>query len=220
MKGFVGLSSRRLLQRSGNISSWHRGGHAVRQFAAKGYQVKGRAVDESCSTAAAAGAAGDSNVPTVHSKHPSSHTAQTGLLLLPSPPLPSPIFFCAVNNVGTNIRKPSVEFSESDFSTIFSTNLESAFALSQQFHPLLKAAGSSVLLFNSSVAGEYMTLQAGSELSLLCRLGGPGLQCADKSAAGTMGAHGETAQHNACGRRSQTSALASKPRAHEGARRA
>jgi hypothetical protein len=60
-----------------------------------------------------------------------------------------------VNNVGTNIRKPSVEFSESDFSTIFSTNLESAFALSQQFHPLLKAAGSSVLLFNSSVAGEY-----------------------------------------------------------------
>jgi Tropinone reductase 1 len=59
----------------------------------------------------------------------------------------------AVNNVGTNIRKPSTEFSASDYSTIFTTNLESAFSLSQLFHPLLKAAGSSVLLFNSSVAG-------------------------------------------------------------------
>jgi NAD(P)-dependent dehydrogenase (short-subunit alcohol dehydrogenase family) len=136
----------------------------------------------------------------------------------PSLPTPPRFFRVSVNNVGTNIRKPSVEFSESDFSTIFSTNLESAFALSQQFHPLLKAAGSSVLLFNSSVAGECMTLQAGFELSRLCRLGGPGLQCADESAAGTMGAHGETVHHSTCGRGSQTSALASKPRAHEGAR--
>jgi NAD(P)-dependent dehydrogenase (short-subunit alcohol dehydrogenase family) len=59
----------------------------------------------------------------------------------------------AVNNVGTNIRKPSTGFSPDDYSTIFTTNLESAFSLSQLFHPLLQAAGSSVLLFNSSVAG-------------------------------------------------------------------
>jgi Tropinone reductase 1 len=55
--------------------------------------------------------------------------------------------------VGTNIRKPSVAFTQTDYSTIFTTNLESAFALSQQAHELLKAAGSAVLLFNSSVAG-------------------------------------------------------------------
>lgn len=60
----------------------------------------------------------------------------------------------AVNNVGTNIRKKAVEFTPQDYSTIFTTNLEAAFSLSQQFHPLLKAADSAVLLFNSSVAGE------------------------------------------------------------------
>lgn len=74
----------------------------------------------------------------------SNHTPQ---------PHPSPSLWHAVNNVGTNIRKPSTQFSASDYSTIFTTNLESAFTLSQLFHPLLKAAGSSVLMFNSSVAG-------------------------------------------------------------------
>jgi NAD(P)-dependent dehydrogenase (short-subunit alcohol dehydrogenase family) len=58
-----------------------------------------------------------------------------------------------VNNVGTNIRKPSVEFSGAEFDAIFSTNLTAAFTLSQQFHPLLKASKAGVLLFNSSVAG-------------------------------------------------------------------
>jgi NAD(P)-dependent dehydrogenase (short-subunit alcohol dehydrogenase family) len=73
-----------------------------------------------------------------------------------------------VNNVGTNIRKPSIDFTAADYSTIFTTNLESAFSLSQLFHPLLKAADSSVLLFNSSVAGECAAkrLLSGSSLGV------------------------------------------------------
>lgn len=112
----------------------------------------------------------------------------------------------AVNNVGTNIRKPTAEYTEQvgagkitagrrerslqdesyclslscpanvhtscgvsmavrkrnmldntypmqDYSFLMSTNLESAFRLCQMFYPLLKAAGSSCILFNSSVAG-------------------------------------------------------------------
>lgn len=59
----------------------------------------------------------------------------------------------AVNNVGTNIRKPTVEYSAEDFSFLLATNLESAYHFCQLAHPLLKASGSGVIVFNSSVAG-------------------------------------------------------------------
>jgi tropinone reductase I len=43
-----------------------------------------------------------------------------------------------VNNVGTNIRKPSVDYTDEDISHIWGTNLESLFALTTALHPLLK----------------------------------------------------------------------------------
>eukprot|EP00955_Chlamydomonas_euryale_P101128 365325-Chlamydomonas_euryale.AAC.26 len=58
-----------------------------------------------------------------------------------------------VNNVGTNIRKPTVEYTSAEFQTIMSTNLESAFNLCQLCQPLLQASGNGCILFNSSVAG-------------------------------------------------------------------
>jgi Tropinone reductase 1 len=67
-----------------------------------------------------------------------------------------------VNNVGTNIRKPTVEYSQQDFQFIMSTNLESAYAMCQMCHPLLKAAGSSCIVFNSSVAGGPTAMRCGA----------------------------------------------------------
>jgi len=40
-----------------------------------------------------------------------------------------------------------------EFQFIFATNIESAYHMCQLMHPLLKAAGSSSIVFNSSVAG-------------------------------------------------------------------
>ncbi|KAF5202031.1 Tropinone reductase, partial [Thalictrum thalictroides] len=58
-----------------------------------------------------------------------------------------------VNNVGTNIRKPTVEYSSQEFSTLMATNLESTYHLCQLAHPLLKASGVGSIVFISSVAG-------------------------------------------------------------------
>lgn len=43
-----------------------------------------------------------------------------------------------VNNVGTNIRKPSVEYSQQDTQTIWKTNFDSMFGLTMKCYPLLK----------------------------------------------------------------------------------
>lgn len=61
--------------------------------------------------------------------------------------------WCAVNNVGTNIRKKTTEYTPEDLGALLQTNLASAFHLSQLAHPLLAAPGGGVVLFNSSVAG-------------------------------------------------------------------
>ncbi|CAM9552051.1 unnamed protein product [Ascophyllum nodosum] len=67
-----------------------------------------------------------------------------------------------VNNVGTNIRKATVDFTAEEFSTIMDTNFNSIFFLTQLMHPLLKAAaaakgvkerGGSSVVNISSVAG-------------------------------------------------------------------
>ncbi|CAK7331430.1 unnamed protein product [Dovyalis caffra] len=58
-----------------------------------------------------------------------------------------------VNNVGTNIRKPMVEFTPEEFSTVLTTNFESAFHISQLAYPLLKASGEASVVFTSSVSG-------------------------------------------------------------------
>ncbi|WZZ23033.1 hypothetical protein YC2023_124420 [Brassica napus] len=46
-----------------------------------------------------------------------------------------------VNNVGTNVWKPTVEYTSEDYAKVMSTNFESAFHFSQIAHPLLKASG-------------------------------------------------------------------------------
>ncbi|KAE9616587.1 putative oxidoreductase [Lupinus albus] len=66
-----------------------------------------------------------------------------------------------VNNVGTNIMKETLEFTEEDFSFLLSTNLESAFHISQLSHPLLKASGVGSIIFLSSVAG-VVSINVGS----------------------------------------------------------
>ncbi|KAF8718778.1 hypothetical protein HU200_025080 [Digitaria exilis] len=58
-----------------------------------------------------------------------------------------------VNNVGTNIRKPTIEFSAEEYSLLMATNLESTYHLCQLAHPLLKLSGSGSIIFISSIAG-------------------------------------------------------------------
>jgi Tropinone reductase 1 len=58
-----------------------------------------------------------------------------------------------VNNVGTNIRKKTEDYTAEEFRLIMDTNFTSAFDLSKQLLPLLKASGMASIVFNSSVAG-------------------------------------------------------------------
>jgi len=58
-----------------------------------------------------------------------------------------------VNNVGTNIRKKAVEYTDEEYSKIFNTNLHSAFDLSMKMHQLLMLSGDASIINISSVAG-------------------------------------------------------------------
>ncbi len=58
-----------------------------------------------------------------------------------------------VNNVGTNVRKPAVEFSTEEYERVISTNLTAAFELTRAAHPLLKKAGGASVVNVSSVSG-------------------------------------------------------------------
>lgn len=58
-----------------------------------------------------------------------------------------------VNNVGTNIRKRAVDYTDQEIAAIFSTNLESAFSLSRLFYQELSTASNASLINISSVAG-------------------------------------------------------------------
>jgi Tropinone reductase 1 len=58
-----------------------------------------------------------------------------------------------VNNVGFNIRQSSVEFTQENYRSVMSTNLDSAFRLSQLFHPLLKKSQKGCIINMGSVAG-------------------------------------------------------------------
>ncbi|XP_074578665.1 tropinone reductase homolog At5g06060-like isoform X2 [Curcuma longa] len=66
-----------------------------------------------------------------------------------------------VNNAGTNVRKPTVDYSAEEFSLVMATNLESAYHLCQLAHSLLKASGVGSIVFISSVAG-VVALNTGS----------------------------------------------------------
>ncbi len=58
-----------------------------------------------------------------------------------------------VNNVGTNIRKPTADYSDHDYDYVLNTNLRSAYELTKTIYPLLKATGQSSVVFVSSVSG-------------------------------------------------------------------
>ncbi|AYA37755.1 SDR family oxidoreductase [Hymenobacter oligotrophus] len=58
-----------------------------------------------------------------------------------------------VNNVGTNIRKPTTAYSDEEYRHVMQTNLDSAFHLCQLAYPLLKANRQGSVVNISSVAG-------------------------------------------------------------------
>ncbi|KAF3669451.1 Senescence-associated protein 13 [Capsicum annuum] len=58
-----------------------------------------------------------------------------------------------ISNVGTNIRKPTTDYTAEEYAGLFATNLESAYHLCQLAHPLLRASGNGSVVFISSVAG-------------------------------------------------------------------
>ncbi|CAN1342269.1 Tropinone reductase homolog At5g06060, partial [Linum perenne] len=57
-----------------------------------------------------------------------------------------------VNNVGTNARKPTTEYTTEEYLRLMSVNLGSAYHLCQLAHPLLKKSGAGSVIFISSVA--------------------------------------------------------------------
>lgn len=66
-----------------------------------------------------------------------------------------------VNNAGTNISKPTVEYSEEEWRTIFEVNLFSAFELSRYLHPMLSQHAASSIVNVGSVSG-LMHVRTGS----------------------------------------------------------
>ncbi|KAH1196674.1 Tropinone reductase [Glycine max] len=58
-----------------------------------------------------------------------------------------------VNNVGTNFRKPTIEYTAEEYSQLMTVNLDSSFHLCQLAYPLLKASENGSIVFISSVAG-------------------------------------------------------------------
>lgn len=71
-----------------------------------------------------------------------------------------------INNVGTNIRKATVDYTDSEIDTIFQTNLMSAYSLCRLFFPLLQKSKSDASIVNvSSIAG-LTHLGSGSPYSM------------------------------------------------------
>ncbi|XP_028214129.1 tropinone reductase homolog At5g06060-like isoform X2 [Glycine soja] len=66
-----------------------------------------------------------------------------------------------INNVGTNFRKPTVEYSAEEYSELMTVNLDSGYHLCQLVYPLLKASVKGSIVFISSVAG-VVSLGTGS----------------------------------------------------------
>ncbi len=59
-----------------------------------------------------------------------------------------------VNNVGTNVRKPSLAISDADYRHVLETNVTSAWELSRALHAKLAASGRGAIVNISSVAGQ------------------------------------------------------------------
>lgn len=59
-----------------------------------------------------------------------------------------------VNNVGTNIRKKTADYTNDEYDKVVNTNLRSAFELSKLSYPLLKQSDQGNIVNISSVAGQ------------------------------------------------------------------
>lgn len=60
-----------------------------------------------------------------------------------------------VNNVGTNLRKKLVDYSESEYRKLFETNLFSMIELTRLVFPLLEKSGQASVVNMASVAGSF-----------------------------------------------------------------
>jgi len=58
-----------------------------------------------------------------------------------------------VNNVGTNIRKKAVDYSQDEYETVISTNMSSTFHICQGLYPMLCRSKAGAVVNTSSVAG-------------------------------------------------------------------
>lgn len=58
-----------------------------------------------------------------------------------------------INNVGTNIRKPAIDYTPKEYESIFQTNLTSVFEMCRLVYPLLKTSDRSSIVNIGSVAG-------------------------------------------------------------------
>ena len=58
-----------------------------------------------------------------------------------------------INNVGTNNRKATLEYSAEEYQALMATNLTSVFEMCQLAHPYLKAAGNGCIVNIGSIAG-------------------------------------------------------------------
>nr|XP_011462149.1 PREDICTED: tropinone reductase homolog At1g07440-like [Fragaria vesca subsp. vesca] len=67
-----------------------------------------------------------------------------------------------INNAGTNISKPTADYTAEDYSFLMGTNLESSYNMCQLEHPLLKASGAGNIVLISSIAGVVLVGGCGS----------------------------------------------------------
>lgn len=84
---------------------------------------------------------------------------------------------CLVNNVGCNVTKKAVDYSEAEYATIMTTNVDSVFGMSQTMYPLLKNAKAGASVVNiGSVSGEFcvVSMELAVESSLRSFAGGCG----------------------------------------------
>lgn len=58
-----------------------------------------------------------------------------------------------VNNVGTNVRKPTLEYTDEEYAGLWQTNVTSAFAMTRSAHPFLLKSDATSIVNVVSVAG-------------------------------------------------------------------
>lgn len=70
---------------------------------------------------------------------------------------------CLINNVGTSIRKKTIDYTEEEYDTIMQTNLKSCFLLTTALYPLLLKAtnGASIVNIASVAGGASVSIRSG-----------------------------------------------------------